>query len=92
MYREYQSAGKLELIIWCDGRRQDHAYNKRPTAETNEPVARKRARTSCNDLTQKPLMKWMLCFSSLMENIRENFPLSSYEVGPHDQYGKTHIT
>ena len=45
MYREYQSAGKLELIIWCDGRRQDRAYNKRPTAETNEPVARKKART-----------------------------------------------
>ena len=50
MHREYQAAGELELIIWCDGHRQD-AYNKRPTAETNEPVTRKKARTACNHLT-----------------------------------------
>ena len=54
MYRVYQAAGKLELIIWCDGHRQD-AYNKRPTAETNEPVTRKKARTACNDLNSKTL-------------------------------------
>ena len=38
-----------------DGHREDCAYNKQPTVETNEPVARKKARTSCNELNSKTL-------------------------------------
>ena len=83
MYREYQSAGKLELIIWCDGRRQDRAYNKRPTAETNEPVARKKARTSCNDLNSKTLDEVDALFQQLDGKHKGKFSIEQLQMWVH---------
>jgi len=83
MYREYQTAGKLELIIWCDGRRQDRAYNKRPTAETNEPVACKKARTSCNDLNSKTLDEVDALFQQLDGKHNGKFSIEQLRMWAH---------
>ena len=84
MYREYQSAGKFELIIWCDGRRQDcEASKKRPTAGCNEPVARKKARTSCNDRNLKTLDEVEAVFQQLDEKHNGKFTIEQLRMWAH---------
>ena len=44
MFREYRSAGKSEIIIWCDGHTQTSGGpSKQPTSGLSEPATHKRA-------------------------------------------------
>ena len=57
MYESYTSAGKTEIILWCDGRRQVAGKKRQsPTTEENEGGSKK-SRTPCGRQFVKQWMK-----------------------------------
>ena len=83
MYKSYKSAGKTEVILWCDGR-NEAAGKKRPlpSAEENGGGSKK-SRSSCSETIRKTMDEVTTIYQKLDEKHHGAYSPEQLKVWAH---------
>ena len=92
MYESYKSAGKTEIILWCDGRRQVAGKKRQsPTTEENEGGSKK-SRTPCGEAIRKAMDEVTIIYQKLDEKHHEVYSPEQLKVWAHLISNGTHTS